>query len=225
MEWVAISAVADGGQGPPLGDRAPRSNLQRSVQQHQHRVIPRFQLGAFGHASHWHPKTFTIAPDVAHSIDTVRASRRHPPVTGMSTAIRAVAAQLAPAAQHPPGPQQKNFLQRTSSARSDQKHVHHSAHKQECHQNPAAADAIGPWRSPAAGSQQSPRKPPINQELERLALGETDVLERCPLVDARRNQHVHPSTLLALPSGIEQGRPFGTHWASVAASESRPDQK
>jgi hypothetical protein len=31
--------------------------------------------------------------------------------------------------------------------------------------------------------------------------------------------------LLALPSGIEQGRPFGTHWASVAASESRPDQK
>src|SRR5438132_12378355 len=92
-----------------------------------------------------------------------------------------------------PPSKRRNFLQEDKQRQErDPKHVHHAAHKQKCHQNPAAADAIN---SVAKPQQQAPRHiaakaAMAHKEPERgLALGETDVLEWIPLLDAHRNQH------------------------------------
>jgi hypothetical protein len=60
-----------------------------------------------------------------------------------------------------------------------------------------------------------------HQELQRrLALGETDVLERCPLIESRRDQDDCAEKLLAIAirESSKAARSI-THWSKVAASE------
>src|SRR5215813_3441730 len=90
-----------------------------------------------------------------------------------------------------PAPKSKKLLQKNEQReKRDPKHVHNAAHKQKCHQHPAAADAIGPVAQP---QQQTPKCIPTEasvahqEQKRRLALCKADVLERRPLVDARRD--------------------------------------
>src|SRR5262249_18427346 len=54
-----------------------------------------------------------------------------------------------------PAPKSKKLLQKNEQREErDPKHVHNAAHKQKCHQHPAAADAIGPVAQP---QQQTPK--------------------------------------------------------------------
>src|SRR5262249_38055955 len=90
-----------------------------------------------------------------------------------------------------PAPESKKFLQKNEQREErDPKHVHNAAHKQKCHQHPAAADTIGPMaQSQQQTSQCVPTEATVTHQKQkrRLALRKADVLEWRPLVDASRD--------------------------------------